>query len=42
MMPFDHRGSFEHGLFGWTGRLSPEHTTQIAAAKHIVLGHHVE
>lgn len=36
MMPFDHRGSFEHGLFGWTGGLSPEQTAQIAAAKQIV------
>jgi len=22
MLPFDHRASFEHGLFGWTGALS--------------------
>lgn len=36
MMPFDHRGSFEHGLFGWTGALSPEQTAQIAAAKQII------
>jgi Cof subfamily protein (haloacid dehalogenase superfamily) len=36
MMPFDHRGSFEHGLFEWTGDLSPEQTAQIAAAKQII------
>jgi 5-dehydro-2-deoxygluconokinase len=36
MMPFDHRGSFEHGLFGWTGELSPEQTAQIADAKQII------
>jgi hypothetical protein len=35
MMPFDHRGSFEHGLFGWTGARSPEQTAQIAAARQI-------
>ncbi len=36
MMPFDHRGSFEHGLFGWSDGLSPEQTAQIAAAKQII------
>jgi myo-inositol catabolism protein IolC len=36
MMPFDHRASFEHGVFGWTGALSPEQTAQIAATKQII------
>jgi hypothetical protein len=33
MMHFDHRGSFEHGLFGWTGELSPEQAAQIGPAR---------
>ncbi len=36
MLPFDHRGSFETGLFGWSGALSTEQTEQIAAAKRLV------
>jgi len=36
MLPFDHRGSFEHELFGWSGALSAEQTAQIAAAKHVI------
>ena len=35
-MPFDHRASFEHGLFGLTGPLSREQTEQIAGAKQVV------
>jgi len=36
MLPFDHRSSFEHGLFGWSGPLSREQTAQIAASKQVV------
>src|SRR5215510_4759021 len=36
ILPFDHRASFEHGLFGWTGALSRQQTEQIAAAKQVV------
>jgi myo-inositol catabolism protein IolC len=36
MLPFDHRESFESGLFGWTGVLSHEQTAQIAASKQVV------
>ncbi len=36
MLPFDHRSSFEHGLFGWSGALSREQTAQIAASKQVV------
>ncbi len=36
ILPFDHRGSFEHGLFGWAGALSPEQTAQIAASKQVI------
>jgi 5-dehydro-2-deoxygluconokinase len=36
MLPFDHRESFETGLFGWKGTLSDEQTSQIAAAKELI------
>jgi 5-dehydro-2-deoxygluconokinase len=36
IQPFDHRGSFETGMFGWTGALNPEQTAQIAAAKQVI------
>ena len=36
MLPFDHRASFETGLFGWSGALSDEQTAQIAASKRLI------
>ncbi len=36
ILPFDHRGSFQTGMFGWTGTLSVDQTAQIAAAKQVV------
>jgi myo-inositol catabolism protein IolC len=36
LLPFDHRGSFQAGMFGWKGALSPEQTAQIAAAKQVI------
>jgi myo-inositol catabolism protein IolC len=36
IQPFDHRGSFETGMFGWKGDLSEEQTAQIAAAKQVI------
>lgn len=36
ILPFDHRGSFETGMFGWHGALNEEQTAQIAAAKRII------
>jgi myo-inositol catabolism protein IolC len=36
VLPFDHRGSFQTGMFGWKGTLSPEQTAQIAAAKQVI------
>jgi myo-inositol catabolism protein IolC len=36
ILPFDHRGSFETGMFGWKGDLSPDQTAQIAAAKQVI------
>jgi 5-dehydro-2-deoxygluconokinase len=36
ILPFDHRGSFQSGLFGWKGDLTPEQTTEIASSKQVV------
>jgi 5-dehydro-2-deoxygluconokinase len=36
IQPFDHRGSFKTGLFGWTGGLSPDQTAAIAATKQVI------
>ncbi len=36
ILPFDHRGSFETGMFGWHGELDAEQTAQIAAAKQVI------
>jgi myo-inositol catabolism protein IolC len=36
ILPFDHRGSFETGMFGWKGALDAEQTEQIAAAKQVI------
>jgi len=36
ILPFDHRGSFQTGMFGWKGALSPEQAAQIAAAKQVI------
>jgi len=36
ILPFDHRGSFETGMFGWKGALSPQQTAQIADAKQVI------
>jgi 5-dehydro-2-deoxygluconokinase len=36
ILPFDHRGSFETGMFGWHGDLNPQQTAQIAAAKQVI------
>jgi myo-inositol catabolism protein IolC len=36
LLPFDHRGSFQTKMFGWTGALTPEQTAEIAAAKQVI------
>ena len=36
ILPFDHRGSFETGMFGWHGALNDEQTAKIAAAKRVI------
>lgn len=36
ILPFDHRGSFQTGLFGWKGTLDAEQTARVAASKQVV------
>ncbi len=36
ILPYDHRGSFETGMFGWHGTLTPAQTAEIAAAKQVI------
>src|SRR5262245_7253113 len=36
ILPFDHRGSFQTGLFGWKGTLDAEQTARVASAKQVV------
>jgi len=36
VQPFDHRGSFQTKMFGWSGKLSDEQTAQIAASKRVI------
>lgn len=36
ILPFDHRGSFQTKMFGWSGALSPQQTAEIAAAKQVI------
>lgn len=36
ILPFDHRGSFQTKLFGWTGTLTIHQTAQIAASKQVI------
>jgi myo-inositol catabolism protein IolC len=36
ILPFDHRGSFQTKLFGWTGALTREQTAEVAASKDVV------
>jgi myo-inositol catabolism protein IolC len=36
IQPFDHRGSFQTGMFGWKSPLSDAQTAEIAGAKQVV------
>jgi len=36
VLPFDHRGSFQTKMFGWTGSLSDAQTAEIADAKAVI------
>ena len=35
ILPFDHRGSFQTKMFGWTGTLSPSQTAEIASTMQV-------
>src|SRR5277367_702343 len=36
ILPFDHRGSFQTKMFGWSGTLSPAQTAEIASTKQVI------
>lgn len=36
LLPFDHRSSFEKGLYGWSGPLSADQTAQIVRTKEVI------
>jgi myo-inositol catabolism protein IolC len=36
ILPFDHRGSFQTGMFGWKGLLTADQSARIAAAKQVI------
>jgi myo-inositol catabolism protein IolC len=36
ILPFDHRGSFQTKMFGWSGKLTLEQTARIASAKQVI------
>ena len=36
ILPFDQRGSFQTGMFGWRGHLSAAQTLEISAAKQVI------
>ncbi len=36
ILPFDHRGSFQTKMFGWTGALSADQTAEIASTKQVI------
>jgi myo-inositol catabolism protein IolC len=38
ILPFDHRESFEKGLFGWTGALTQDQADRISQAKQVIYG----
>ncbi len=36
VLPFDHRGSFQTQMFGWSGTLTREQTARIVSAKQVI------
>jgi len=36
ILPYDHRSSFESGLYGWKGTLNTEQTSKIAKTKQVI------
>ena len=36
ILSFDHRGSFESGMFGWHGELTSDQAERISQAKRVI------
>src|SRR5271165_4007946 len=36
VLPFDHRGTFQKNMFGWSGEVTAEQTAKIAAMKQVI------
>jgi myo-inositol catabolism protein IolC len=36
VLPFDHRGTFQKNMFGWSGALTADQTAKIAAMKQVI------
>ncbi len=36
ILPFDHRGTFQKNMFGWSGAITPEQTAKIADMKTVI------
>src|SRR5262249_31597294 len=36
VLPFDHRGTFQKNMFGWSGTINAEQTAKIAAMKQVI------
>ena len=36
ILPFDHRGTFQKNMFGWSGAMTPEQTAKIADMKTVI------
>ena len=36
ILPFDHRGTFQKNMFGWSGAITPEQTAKIADMKKVI------
>jgi 5-dehydro-2-deoxygluconokinase len=36
ILPFEHRGTFQKNMFGWTGELTSEQAAKIAAMKQMI------
>jgi myo-inositol catabolism protein IolC len=36
VLPFDHRGTFQKNMFGWSGEIDREQTAKIAAMKQVI------
>jgi myo-inositol catabolism protein IolC len=36
ILPFDHRGTFQKNMFGWSGTITPEQTAKIADMKKVI------